>query len=123
MKAETIGAKVNIEFRTRIGGQGGRSRWTALPTRNYLPLEALRSRSNRSAVRFFAAAFAALRARSERSSAVMFLAAVLPPSAPVLRAISAIAARTSGGILIAMASSYNLGRMDRRVNKKVQEGY
>jgi len=56
-----------------------------------------------SPVRFFAAAMAAFFARAERSSGVMFFAAVLPPSAPVLRAISAIAALTFAGILMLMA--------------------
>jgi hypothetical protein len=47
-------------------------------------------------------------ARAERSAAVIFFAAVFPPSAPVLRAISAIAARTAAGILIATISILHL---------------
>jgi len=73
---------------------------------DYLRFFAARSRSSLSAVRFFAAARDAFLARSERSAAVIFLAEVLPPNAPVLRAISAIAARTSGEILIAMSRWY-----------------
>ena len=57
------------------------------------------------AVRFLAAAIEAFFARAERSAAVMLVAAVLPPSAPVLRAISAIAARTAAGILIAITDN------------------
>lgn len=61
-----------------------------------------RPAAKRFSVRFFAAASDAFLARAERSSGVMFLAAVLPPSAPVLRAMSLIAARTSAGIFTPM---------------------
>jgi hypothetical protein len=65
-----------------------------------------RSRSRRSAVRFFAAASDAFFARAERSSSVMFFAAVLPPSFPNFLDNSRIAANTSAGILALMYSSY-----------------
>ena len=70
-----------------------------------------RTAARRFSVRFFAAASEAFLARAERSSGVMFLAAVLPPNAPVLRAISRIAARTSAGILTLiplMVASYGV---------------
>ena len=63
--------------RYRDGGGGVRRRF--------------RSRSSRSAVRFFAAASDAFLARAERSAAVMLLAAVFPPFDP----IAAIACRSS----------------------------
>ena len=58
------------------------------------------SRSSRAAVRFFAAASEAVFARADRCSGVMFFAAFLPPWRPKVRAISVIAARTSGGIFM-----------------------
>lgn len=66
------------------------------------------SAARRFAVRFSAAAMDAFLARAERSSGVMFWADALPPCLPNLRAISVIAARTSGGILTLMASSIYL---------------
>jgi len=51
-------------------------------------------------VRFRAEALAAFLARADRCAGVMFCAAVFPPCLPNSRAISVIAARTSGGILI-----------------------
>ena len=63
-------------------------------------------------MRLRAAAAEPFLARAERSAAVMFSAAVLPPRAPVLRAISRIAARTSRGILMATSRYYTLGGMD-----------
>src|ERR1035441_7384115 len=63
-------------------------------------LAARSSRSSRAAVRFFAAASDAFFARADRSSGVMFFAAALPPLRPKVRAISVIAARTSGGIFM-----------------------
>lgn len=65
-----------------------------------------RSFAKRCAVRFRAAASDAFLARAARSSDVMFWAAVLPPSLPNLREISAIAARTSAGIFTLMTQSY-----------------
>lgn len=65
---------------------------------------ALPARARRASVLFFAAASDAFFARAERSSGVMFFAAIFPPSDPVLRAISAMASRTSRGILIAIAT-------------------
>lgn len=58
------------------------------------------SRARRFAVRTSAAARDAFFARAERSSAVRFLADALPPWRPNMRAISVMAARTSGGIFI-----------------------
>jgi hypothetical protein len=58
------------------------------------------SRARRLAVRTSAAARDAFFARADRSSGVIFLADVLPPCRPNMRAISVMAARTSGGILI-----------------------
>jgi len=81
--------------------------------RNHFRLAAFLSRARRSAVRFLAAASEAFFARADRSAAVIFFADVLPPSAPVLRAISAIAARTSGGILMPMSRWYTLRRVVR----------
>jgi hypothetical protein len=63
---------------------------------------ALRSRSRRSAVRFFAAAADASFARADRSSGVELRAAFFPPCLPNSRAISNIAARTSAGIFTPM---------------------
>ena len=64
--------------------------------------------AKRLAVRFSEDALAAFIARAVRSFCVMFFAAVLPPSAPVLRAISDIAARISGGIFTLMPSMIQL---------------
>ncbi len=58
------------------------------------------SRARCFAVRTSAAASDALLARAERSSGVMFLADALPPCRPNMRAISVMAARTSGGIFM-----------------------
>jgi len=58
------------------------------------------SRATRFAVRTSAAANDAFFARADRSSGVMFLADALPPCRPNMRAISVMAARTSGGIFI-----------------------
>lgn len=58
------------------------------------------SRARRFAVRTSAAARDAVLARADRSSGVMFLADALPPCRPNMRAISVMAARTSGGIFI-----------------------
>src|SRR5579864_384241 len=58
------------------------------------------SRASRVAVRTSAAASDAFFARADRSSAVIFLAGALPPCRPNMRAISVMAARTSGGIFI-----------------------
>jgi hypothetical protein len=54
------------------------------------------------AERTTAAAIDAFFARAERSSGVRFLAEAFPPCRPNLRAISFIAARTSGGIFTLM---------------------
>src|SRR5437667_12469609 len=70
----------------------------------------LASAASRFSVRFFAAAFAALLARAERSSGVMFFAAVLPPILPKVRAISVMAARTSGGIFTLIPPIVHLSR-------------
>ena len=69
---------------------------------HFLARLAARSLARRAAVRFSADAFAAFRARAVRSSGVMFFAAVLPPCLPNRRAISVMAARTVGGILMAI---------------------
>ena len=82
-----------------MGGLAG-AYWTDL---RLAGLGKPRSRANRSAVRFRAAASDAFLARAVRSSGVMFFAAVLPPSlpyaCPTLRRYSA----TSFGIRVAMA--------------------
>jgi hypothetical protein len=59
-------------------------------------LRFLHSRSRRAAVRRFAATSEALRARAKRSFGVNIAADFFPPFLPNLRAISAIAALTSG---------------------------
>lgn len=69
-------------------------------------MRSARSRASLAAVRTFDAAAAAFFARAERSSGVIFLADALPPCLPNLRAISVIAARTSGGIFMPMLPSY-----------------
>jgi hypothetical protein len=66
------------------------------------------SLARRFAVRLSAATLAAFLARAVRSSGVIFWAAVFPPCLPNLRAISAIAARTSAGILVPMLSMIQL---------------
>jgi hypothetical protein len=81
------------------------SRTADISAANHLRLASL---AMRSLVRFLAAASEAFLARAERSAAVIFFAAVFPPSAPVLRAISAIAAQTAAGILIATISILHL---------------
>lgn len=65
-----------------------------------------RSRASRSAVRFLAAASDAFLARADLSAGVELRAAFLPPCLPNSRAMVAIAARTSAGILMLMLSAY-----------------
>ena len=77
------------------------------------------SRAKRSAVRFCAAAIDAFFARAERSSAVMPCADFLPPCLPNLRAISVIAARTSGGILTLIPPIVHLTRFGGVSRKEV----
>jgi len=68
----------------------------------HLRLAACRSRSNRSAVRFFAAARDAFFARAERSSAVIVSRLFLPPILPYFCPIFVRYSATSFGIRLAM---------------------
>ena len=70
--------------------------------RAFFARSAAASLATRSAVRFLAAASDVFLERADRCSGVMFFAAFLPPCRPKVRAISVIAARTSGGILMAI---------------------
>ena len=93
-------------FNVAVGGGGDHTKHEPnIPANHLRPAPffagfAARSRSSRSAVRFLAAASDAFSARADRCSGVMFFAAFLPPRRPKVRAISVIAARTSGGIFM-----------------------